>query len=108
METQVLLIGIGIIAIVGLALYKAYMKIKPELDAALADGNLSIGEIVDMADELTEVVDDLKDLAESLPSMSEMKKMKKADLLALAEKNGVEGSMKNTKAELLANLAGME
>ena len=108
MQTQELLIGIGLIAIVGLSLYKAYMKIKPDLDAALADGELSLDEIVGMAGELTEVVDDLKDMVESLPSMSEMKKMKKADLLALAEKNGVEGSMKNTKAELLASLAGLE
>jgi hypothetical protein len=104
MQTQELLIGIGIIAIVGLSLYKAYMKIKPELDAALADGELSLDELVGM-----EVVDDLKDMVESLPSMSEMKKMKKADLIALAEKNGVDTQKgAATKATLIANLLDME
>jgi hypothetical protein len=109
MQTQTLLIGIGIIAIVGAVLYRAYMRIKPDLDKALEDGSLSMGEVIGMADDLIESAKEVETLVESLPPISQLKKMKKADLIALAEKNGVDTQQgAATKATLIANLLDME
>ena len=53
-------------------------------------------------DEVMDLVDDIKDLADKLPSLSSIKKMKKAELIALANDNGL--AVDGTKADLISRL----
>ena len=77
-------IGVG----AALAAYKVYKKV-------MADGKISLDEVLD-------VVDDLQDIADDLPSLSELKKMKKAELVALCEKHGLDAN--GLKADLIEQL----
>jgi hypothetical protein len=72
----------------GLAGYKAYKKL-------MADGKITLDEVIDLAG-------DLKELVDKLPSPSVMKKMKKDELIALANENGL--AVDGTKADLISRL----
>jgi hypothetical protein len=101
MDTEILLIGIGIIGGAGLYLYSQYKKIKPQLDEALADGELSIDEMVDIGQQIVAVAEEVKEQLSPLHdyTLAEIKKMKKAELVALAETLGVDSD--GVKAEIL-------
>lgn len=99
MDTEILLIGIGIIGGAGAYLYSQYKKIKPQLDEALADGELSIDEMVDIGQQIVEVAEEVKEVLEEVPSWNELKRMKKAELQDIAEKHGV--STEGTRAVLM-------
>ena len=77
-------IGAGLL----LAGYKTYQRL-------MADGKISIGEVLELAE-------DLQELAKELPSLDELKKLKKAELIALCEENGLD--TKGVKADLLSRL----
>ena len=77
---------------IGLAGYKLYKRL-------MADGKITLDELVDLAE-------DLQDVAKSLPSLSELKKLKKDDLISLCKENGLE--VKGTKAELISRLQEIE
>ena len=80
----------GTIAVgVGLGAYKTYQRL-------MADGKISIGEVLELAE-------DLQELADDLPSLDEIKKLKKAELVALCEANGLD--TKGVKADLIARLS---
>ena len=84
-----MIILIGAIAIgVGLAAYRTYKKL-------MADGKITLGEVMGLAD-------NLKELADDLPSLSAMKKLKKDELIALANDKGL--SVDGTKADLISRL----
>ena len=89
MDTEILLIGIGIIGGAGAYLYSQYKKIKPQLDEALADGELSIDEMVDIGQQIVAVAEEVKEAIDEVPSWNELKRMKKAELQALADKHGL-------------------
>jgi len=61
----------------------------------MADGKITLDEVIDLADDLKEIVD-------KLPSPSAMKKMKKDELIALANENGL--AVDGTKADLISRL----
>ena len=79
---------ICIAAGLGLGAYKYYKKL-------MADGKITLDEVLDL-------VDDVKDVVEDLPSLSEIKKMKKDELIGLCKDNGLEVS--GTKADLISRL----
>lgn len=82
--------------------YKQYLRLKPQIDAALEDGTLSVGEVMDLVDEAKEVVEEAKELKDEIPSLSALKKLKKDDLVALCEKYDLD--TKGTKAVLIEAL----
>lgn len=84
METEIIILGIGIAVVAIERGYKFYKK-------AMADGKISLDEVIEAADMLKD-----------LPSISEVKKMKKADLVALCEEHGIDS--KGVKADLIARL----
>lgn len=92
MDYEMILLYGTIGAGVALAAYGAYKKI-------IADGKISIGEIIDLAE-------DLQDIAKTLPSIDEVKKMKKAELVALCEENGLDTD--GVKADLIARIQELE
>ena len=61
----------------------------------MADGKITLDEVIDLAG-------DLKELVDKLPSPSAMKKMKKDELIALANDNGL--AVDGTKADLISRL----
>ena len=79
---------ICIAAGLGLGAYKYYKKL-------MADGKITLDEVLDL-------VDDVKDVVEDLPSLSQIKKMKKDELIGLCKDNGLEVS--GTKADLISRL----
>lgn len=84
METEMIILGIGLTVLAierGHKLYKKYM----------ADGKITLDEVLEMAE-----------MAKDLPSLSQVKKMKKADLVALCEEHGIDS--KGVKADLIARL----
>lgn len=81
----------------GLAL-KYYKKIKPALDEALEDGQLTLDEVMDLVDDAKEIVEEVK----SLPSYSKMKRMRKSEILNLCAEHGIDA--KGTKDELMDKL----
>jgi hypothetical protein len=84
METEMIILGIGLGVLAverGYKLYKKYM----------ADGKITLDEVLEMAE-----------MAKDLPSLSQVKKMKKADLVALCEEHGIDA--KGVKADLIARL----
>jgi len=85
------LIGIG---------YKLYRKFRPKIEEALEDGELSLDEVIDIAEEVIEEVKELKEL----PSYSAMKKMKKSELMNLATQHEV--SIDGTKEDIIKRLMG--
>tara|TARA_R110001606_G_scaffold397081_1_gene572559 strand:- start:693 stop:962 length:270 start_codon:yes stop_codon:yes gene_type:complete len=84
METEMIILGIGLGVLAverGYKLYKKYM----------ADGKITLDEVLEMAE-----------MAKDLPSLSQVKKMKKADLVALCEEHNIDA--KGVKADLIARL----
>ena len=81
----------------GLAL-KYYKKIKPALDEALADGQLTLEEAMSLAEDAKEIIEEVK----SLPSISKRKRMRKSEILNLCAEHGSDA--KGTKDELISKL----
>jgi len=88
MDVEMIILLAAIAVGLGLAGYKAYKKL-------MADGKITLDEVLDLAE-------DLKDIVEDLPSLSSIKKMKKAELIALANDNGL--AVDGTKADLISRL----
>lgn len=88
MDIEMIILIAAIAVGLGLAGYKAYKKL-------MADGKITLGEVLDLAE-------DIKDIVEDLPSLSAIKKMKKAELIALANDNGL--AVDGTKADLISRL----
>lgn len=88
MDTEMIILIAAVAVGLGLAGYKAYKKL-------MADGKITLGEVLDLAE-------DIKDIVEDLPSLSSIKKMKKAELIALANDNGL--AVDGTKADLISRL----
>ncbi len=88
MDTEMIILLAAIAVGLGLAGYKAYKKL-------MADGKITLDEVMELAD-------DLKELVDKLPSPSAMKKMKKGELIALANENGL--AVDGTKADLISRL----
>lgn len=88
MDTEMIILLAAIAVGLGLVGYKAYKKL-------MADGEITL-------DEVLELVDDIKDIVEDLPSLSAIKKMKKAELIELANQNGL--AVDGTKADLISRL----
>ena len=84
METEIIILGIGISVVAIERGYKFYKKV-------MADGKITLDEVIEAADMLKD-----------LPSISEVKKMKKADLVALCEEHGIDSD--GVKADLIARL----
>ena len=96
METLGIIGAIGLFG-AGLA-FKYWNKIKPKLDAALADGQLTLDEAMDLVEDAKEIVEEVK----SLPSYSAMKKMRKSEIMNLCAEHGIE--TKGTKDQLIDKL----
>jgi len=88
MDIEMIILLAAIAVGLGLAGYKTYKK-------WMADGKITLDEVIDLAD-------DLKDIASKLPSLSSIKKMKKAELIELANENGL--AVDGTKADLISRL----
>ena len=88
MDIEMIILLAAIAVGLGLAGYRAYKKL-------MADGKITLDEVLELAD-------DLKDIASTLPSLSSIKKMKKAELIELANENGL--AVDGTKADLIARL----
>ena len=84
METEIIILGIGIAVVAIERGYKFYKKV-------MADGKITLDEVIEAADMLKD-----------LPSISEVKKMKTADLVALCEEHGIDSD--GVKADLIARL----
>jgi len=96
METLGIIGAIGLFG-AGLAL-KYYKKIKPALDEALEDGQLTLEEAMSLAEDAKEIVEEVK----SLPSFSKMKRMRKSEIMNLCAEHGIDA--KGTKDELIDKL----
>jgi len=68
---------------------------KKQKKKLMADGEITLDEVLELAE-------DIKDIVEDLPSLSAIKKMKKAELIALANDNGLD--VDGTKADLISRL----
>jgi len=88
MITLLAAIAVGL----GLGGYKAYKKL-------MADGKITLDEVIDLAKDIKEITDDL-------PSLSALKKMKKDELIALANNKGLD--VDGTKADLISRLKEAE
>jgi len=90
---------IGGIALFGAGLaLKYYKKLKPALDEALEDGQLTLDEVMGLVDDAKEIVDEIK----TIPSFSKMKRMRKSEVLNLCAEHGID--TEGTKDELIAKL----
>jgi len=88
MDIEMIILLAAIAVGLGLAGYKTYKKL-------MADGKITLDEVLDLVDDIKEVVDDL-------PSLSSMKKMKKDELISLANDKGLD--VDGTKADLISRL----
>ena len=88
MDTEMIILLAAIAVGLGLAGYRTYKKL-------MADGKITLDEVIDL-------VDDLKELTDDLPSLSAMKKLKKDELIALANEKGL--AVDGTKADLISRL----
>lgn len=95
MEYEIV-IGLGLLG-AGLA-YKYWKKMKPLVEEALEDGQLTLEEAMEIVEEAKEIVEEVK----SLPSYSAMKKMRKSEIMNLCAEHGID--TKGTKDELIAKL----
>ena len=91
------------IAAVGVALaygigMKIYRRLKPLVDEAMEDGELSLSEALEIVEEAKDIAEELQEL----PSPSALRNMRKAELIALGEKHGVD--VEGTKAEIIERL----
>lgn len=93
---------IGVAAVGGMFLFglgmRLYQRFRPMVEEALEDGELSLSEALEIAEEVKETIEELREL----PSLSAMKKMRKAELVELAESQGVD--MEGTKQEIIDRL----
>lgn len=92
MDTEMIILLAAIAVGLGLAGYKAYKKL-------MADGKITLDEVIDLANDIKEITDDL-------PSLSALKKMKKDELIALANDKGLD--VDGTKADLISRLKEAE
>ena len=88
MDIEMIILIAAIAVGLGLAGYKTYKKL-------MADGKITLDEVLELAE-------DIKDIVEDLPSLSAIKKMKKAELIELANQNGL--AVDGTKADLISRL----
>jgi len=88
MDAEMIILLAAIAVGLGLAGYRTYKKL-------MADGEITLDEVLELAE-------DIKDIVEDLPSLSAIKKMKKAELVALANDNGLD--VDGTKADLISRL----
>lgn len=88
MDIEMIILIAAIAVGLGLAGYKTYKKL-------MADGEITLDEVLELAG-------DIKDIVEDLPSLSAIKKMKKAELIELANQNGL--AVDGTKADLISRL----
>tara|TARA_Y100000004_G_C8588415_1_gene275409 strand:+ start:48 stop:359 length:312 start_codon:yes stop_codon:yes gene_type:complete len=90
---------IGAIGLFGAGLaFKYWKKLKPKLDLALADGQLTLEEAMDLVDDAKEIVEEVK----SLPSLTKMRKMRKSEIMNLCAEYDID--TKGTKDELIEKL----
>jgi polyhydroxyalkanoate synthesis regulator phasin len=90
---------IGAIGLFGAGLaYKYWKKMKPLVEDALADGQLTLDEAIELANEAKEIVDEIK----SLPSYSAMRRMRKSEIKNLCAKYDVDAE--GTKEKLIEAL----
>ena len=90
---------IGAIGLFGAGLaYKYWKKMKPKIDEALADGQLTLEEAMDLVDDANEIVEEVK----SLPSYSKMKRMRKSEIMNLCAEYDVD--TEGTKDQLIDKL----
>jgi len=92
MDTEMIILLAAIAVGLGLAGYKTYKKL-------MADGKITLDEVIDLAKDIKEITDDL-------PSLSALKKMKKDELIALANEKGLD--VDGTKADLISRLKEAE
>ena len=107
MNTESLILIVGAGAVVVYAIYKRYLLIKPQIDAALEDGKLSLDEVKDLADDVVDFVEDAKEIVESMPSKSALNRMTKSDLVMFAQENGLEHPH-GTKAKIIEDLLNLK
>jgi len=88
MDIEMIILIAAIAVGLGLAGYKTYKKL-------MADGKITLDEVLELAE-------DIKDIVEDLPALSAIKKMKKAELIELANQNGL--AVDGTKADLISRL----
>lgn len=88
MDAEMIILLAAIAVGLGLAGYRIYKKL-------MADGEITLDEVLELAEDIKEIVEDL-------PSLSAIKKMKKAELIALANDNGLD--VDGTKADLISRL----
>jgi hypothetical protein len=88
MDAEMIILLAAIAVGLGLAGYRTYKKL-------MADGEITLDEVLELAGDIKEIVEDL-------PSLSAIKKMKKAELIALANDNGLD--VDGTKADLISRL----
>lgn len=88
MDAEMIILLAAIAVGLGLAGYRTYKKL-------MADGEITLDEVLELAEDIKEIVEDL-------PSLSAIKKMKKAELIALANDNGLD--VDGTKADLISRL----
>lgn len=102
MNTESLILIVGAGAVVVYAIYKRYLLIKPQIDAALEDGKLSLDEVKDLADDVVDFVEDAKEIIDSMPSKSALNKMTKSELVEFADSHGVDTA--GTKSAIITRL----
>ena len=91
--------AIGALGLFGAGLaYKYWKKMKPLVEEALEDGQLTIEEAMEIVEEATEIVEEVK----SLPSYSAMKRMRKSEIMNLCAEYDIDAE--GTKDQLIDKL----
>lgn len=91
------LAAVGVALAYGIGM-KVYRRLKPLVEEAMEDGELSLSEALEIAEEVAEVAEELR----SLPSPSALRKMRKDELVALGQEHGVD--VEGTKAQIIERL----
>jgi polyhydroxyalkanoate synthesis regulator phasin len=91
--------AIGALSLFGAGLaYKYWKKMKPLVEEALEDGQLTIEEAMEIVEEATEIVEEVK----SLPSYSALKRMRKSEIMNLCAEYDIDAE--GTKDQLIDKL----
>ena len=91
--------AVGALGLFGAGLaYKYLKKMKPFVEEALEDGQLTIEEAMEIVEEATEIVEEVK----SLPSYSAMMRMRKSEIMNLCAEYDID--TKGTKEQLIKKL----
>ena len=91
--------AVGALGLFGAGLaYKYWKKMKPLVEEALEDGQLTIEEAMEIVEEATEIVEEVK----SLPSYSAMMRMRKSEIMNLCAEYDID--TKGTKEQLIKKL----